>query len=510
MAREISPIDGQVIDVTSTAGFSAGDYIYATSTGYQALSTVPFGSTSTRIAGTLYTSPAASVGQSALVGPQVISGTYSGTSITPAGLISSSSITVNSQAPVCAALTSGRFVVARVNSSGNIFATVYNANGTVFTAETQISTGGLMYFNNSYGTLAVAGTSDGAFVVGSGRNGGASNGFWIGKFNEALVSQWTNAQIDAGNTWAGACQMIALPNGNIVWAGQRNSSGFYYVFNSSGVTQTSASINSGSSSAVGNGLNLAAGTNYWYSINKDQNNNTSRVSIYDLSGSYINAITSPYNGNQQTIAVLPNNNVLIVDSSTNQGSALNWQIRTENLGSSVNSNSINCNFGPSYIQNNLYAATNTQFVQMGQHGSNGTTQLFVQTSTTTGTTYQAAVASGAYCAYALGLNNVGCLIQVSGGITSGTVNFINGGPTILNNGASLSGSITYPTYTFVGVAVTPCSAGGTGKVLIRGTTNVRSVYGSSSSLLGFNATPSGSPVANQGSIIGRTITLEGQ
>ena len=61
----------------------------------------------------------------------------------------------------------------------------------------------------------------------------------------------------------------------------------------------------------------------------------------------------------------------------------------------------------------------------------------------------------------------------------------------------------------VGVALTAASAGGTGKILTRGTAEVRSTLPNMPGALSFNHANYGTPGGIRGSVAGRTVTFEG-
>lgn len=97
-------------------------------------------------------------------------------------------------------------------------------------------------------------------------------------------------------------------------------------------------------------------------------------------------------------------------------------------------------------------------------------------------------------------------------MTSGSAISIEGkaGAALVTPTAFAYGSTLTPsqTGTCVGVALTAASAGGTGKILVRGTAEVRSTLPNMPGSLSFNHTNYG-PGGIRGSVAGRTVTFEG-
>jgi len=509
MSRNLQqlPSNARVVSVTSSTGFNPGDYIYSSSSGLVTLSTVTAGTTSTVIAGNVFTSGAVSLSVSALQGPLAISGTYSGTTLTP-GVVQNGPITIanNSCYVRCAAMTNGNFAIARA-SGANIYIRVLSQTGATVVSEITAAS------NRSSSTssnFAICGTADGGVAL---AYANTSNTIVFIKYNSTLTQTATLNTTSISSP--GGMNMKGTSSGRIA-LGVANGSNYCYVFT------CASDLTGGYTSTNFNGNNYSS-ANGWASIGTttsdrifttNYDNIFSGVSIigtYNSSGGGVNSTSTSYTSGYWTCVGTTDGYCGLVNAN---GSTLYYS-KYSTAPSLISSNNISLSaFYTSYIDSagaienglvNLVGFSNsTTYVGMIASTSSSTFSTPAYNFGTTGLSYY-------YTAAEMGLNGVTCVVTNSASLTgNASVYFVYGSSQTIANGSTQTGSISYPTYTFYGVAVSGCTAGGTGLVQVAGSAAVNSNYGSASTLTGFSQKGLGSPIANAGNIIGRSLNLEGQ
>lgn len=512
MSRELTPTTNQIVNVQSTNGFSVGEYIYATSTGLNPISSVGIGTTQCVIGGVVQTGVLASATTANLISPSGLGGTYTGSTIAPNVSITNVNVpTVPSSAaaPVICALTNGNFAVVQ-GSGSEFFLTIYSGTGAVVSAQANMGISNRIgYSSNSYG---ICGTADGGFALFYGMNDGFSSS--LRKYNASGTQQWAITFSTGSGTFENSC--ASSSNGNIMVVWSVSNSGRYAIYNSSGVVQVSSSqINGGTQITTGGGsLRCTAltsdGNSYFATTNYDTNNGQNRVAVYNQNTGYVNNQNAGSYGYYTSLAALVNGQFMWVWEGSGSFVYAYFNSSLTNTFGSTGLNIPNMGGYGAYVQNNFYGCENNQAVFTVTNNS-GQPIIGVRTGTSTATSTQlSSRVTGGYQASALGLNGkFATLLTLSSNYNDVVLNISYGTTQSLSNGSAITGSITYPTYTFYGVSVSNCSPGGVGKVLIKGVTSVNSNYGSASTPTGFNVKGSQSPIANSGYVVGRSVTLEG-
>jgi hypothetical protein len=502
----------QVITVQSSTGFAPGDYIYVNNGNYVPVSSVAVGSTNTVIAGTAYTGSLATLSTSAFIGPVSVSGTYSGTTISP-GAVVAGPLTFTAPGDVMrvAALSNGNFVICRPVGS-TIYVGIYSSTGSVVVAETALITD----FRATGGSYDVTATGDGYIAISYAGVSSSSYGLFVKKYNLSLTQLWSY-QFGSGSVFTGNVNNASVSSGQIATGYYSGGLGKIMTVSSSGSLLSDTYFNGGSNYYTYLPSITAGTNNQFYSVNYDWGSTSSLYgATYTAAGAFssyngLSYISSGYSTYPHVIA-LANGNLAFAGCNS---STLAWTTTNSSLSTIAGGQTSPANMPNTCVYGKTLTTSDSSI--FGVFGSSNATSNYpyYTVQATSGGSFVtpvniAAVNTGQYVSGAAqGPNGIACVVFQNSGPTTGYAYFIGGTNQTVTNGATLTGQISYPTYTFVGVAVSTCSAGGTGQVMVKGTTTVGSGYGSASTLTGFDLTSSGSPVANKGSIIGRTITLNG-
>jgi len=505
----------------TTNGFSAGDYVYLTSTGYERVATVPVGNGGTMIAGIpvingIVQAPGATYQR----GPVAVGGNYAGSTITSGTPVAAPVVDgVNSFSANIKTLLGGNYVILRRNSNTITF-TIVNDTNTVVVNTTTVTTNA----NANTNSAALAARSDGGFTVFFLRNsdgrvayvGYNASGVQVYSSNFENNPSGSNAGFNACGLSQGGCAF-----------GMRNASGnvVFGVINSAinGGTVVSDFQNPPGNFGVNSGpvLDGLLGTAnggfggfviHWYSPNNGRN----QYAIRNESGGGLTSGEFSNSGSSQPgVAALTDggfvgiiNGGSLVAQRFTRSSAANVS-SVINDGIPVINSNFNCMVG---------ALPNGGFVVSTYDSSGWPTYIRQSNPASTGnyswsslTTVISSNVSNvdSYQFSTIGTNgSIFWVYKATGGTAPfTTVPYYTDG--ITNGQSFTSPPITYPTRVFAGVALTSASAGTTGQIAVNGSVSLSSSYPLLTSNISFDLTSSNSPAANKGFVSGRTVNLKG-
>jgi hypothetical protein len=544
-------------EVYTDTGFSAGDYVYnygsgsigsAPNAGSYALFNITFPIGGYGFGTYFQAFPTGlTFSKANFIGPQTgpTTYTYSGTSSTFGGTqLAATTIqaTASQQGPASATLTNGNIVTIFNNSTGG---TLYFqittpagsavANGTIATnvltsdyttyygknyAVCALNAGGfaVVWTNTSSYLSSASYSATGTNIVAASQIYSAGNAYlpWIiVNSSDTPVISWTNSTSGGGT---GTVAYFGNGIGSALTASYPPTSGSFSPDSAIRMVITGNQLSWVFTDKSTNSTNIFGySSNYLSSFSQ-----TSYTTFSNASTSYGSEIfiTPTYSG---YLAVAWQYGAILYLACYPQNSAA-----ISSIGAITTYNTPGCSFGVvPYLGNaTTYSGTQDATLVYYRNGS-GT---FMNTAVVTYPSASATPVVSSITTTAIDANHPGprySYVNLFGNYngvlypavttTYPTLIEINNFP--LTNGTAYNVPATYSSltppygYTFIGVAATTASAGSFGSVVVNGTTQLNSSYGTSSTPKAFNYNPLNRPNSiwngNRGFVVNRTVTLQG-
>jgi hypothetical protein len=561
MARVITPSGDEVRTVYSSAGFAAGDYVFQTASGFEKASGIapwPIKANATWIGGSVSNlGMGFSSSADILLGPSQAGGIYSGSAITSGSTtLSTKTFSITNSGAVVVRLSSGNWMVGtNRTSTSDPLVTIYDPTFTTIIQTISQNLGiNYTYYrivpDNSGGALFLGGSGQTTYfhyIAETSTNVYAMSGYYSqsGSWNmyantanlitDGYVSMWGNNGGSGGNstetkitytprvantpsestfnTGGGNCTLSSNGGGAVYFdrgvydstlLGTKTCAVLYYtavgtsfvLVYDNGVASTSSASFSFTSYGPG-------------SISESLGRPTFR-----RSGGAGTAILPLYSSSTSTIRLWQGN--------INSSGFFTFGFFTGNITNTANtlggllhtaiypiSNPLNddCDLLLTYARVSGTGYANCARIITGAL-ANGvvptvSAEIVINSNTLTpGITYLPLNYWDTFSNNVLGFSPTSSTVGTVAGVAGAALS--SPAPFAYSQGLSPS-----QTGTCVGVALTAASAGGTAKILVRGTAEVRSTLPNMPGALSFNHANYGTPGGIRGSVAGRTVTFEG-
>ena len=561
MARTISPSNNQVQDVYSSGGFAAGDYVFLTSTGFekcQASGSFPLKANATQLFGNAYPIGMGIVNLTDyLLGPSQAGGTYTGPAINSGDAnVADTTVTSFYGWATTARLSGGNIVVCGVSGS-TVYANIYNS-----TATTLITTASVNFSSSINFLRVIPDNSNGLVVLVSDTNPYArfaylanTTGNTFQFSSSLLISSALSNAVQYGYCAISTQGIVSLAGYNLSTSypiimkatylpgsastptllTSSQGSDFLYgtemagcvmnmpvFFPASGYTSPRFGFiyqDSGSSNAHRLGLDTNSTGNASFSSTASANPGNR----YTLGNSAVLCRNGAFSNQCMMAPTATGSSIYILMAAFNTNLALNSMAYSAaiNVASTVVSYSdlnlftisdpsvTGCSLLLTYTRNNGSGGTFkcARIISSADIASGGSPSVGSEIILNSGTE----TSSYAYSVSQINYDIFGNGVFGSNFVSGSSVSFAaKAGASITTPqpfayANSLSPASTGPC---VGVALTSASAGGIGKILTRGTAQVRSGLPSAPVALSFNHA-NYAPGGIKGTVTGRTVTFEG-
>lgn len=519
--------------VTTTTGFSAGDYVYTTPTGIGTRTTgnVSIGADTPYVGTTWITTGIQSVNfRAASLGPLIDQGTYSGTTRTMGGVTTASSTIValgSTNFHRSCTLLNGN-IVQMYSVGANLYFRIVDVSGNIVVAQTTLSS--TLFTSSNVGGFACCTLTSGniQFI------------FQNGTTNQVTTSQYnpTGGQVVApGNKSSGVSQfgnisMAALSGGGSVALG---SSGYtatmgtprIIIFDSTGSVNdiVNGSYSSGQSKYMPVvGLPASYGTNIWGYYCQDSVNGAgsyAQLAMY-TNGTAMFSFTNTYStmnsggGGVFNMTFTTDGYILAISYFGGPYYFKALYTKTTNTSGSITS-----------IANGSIGNGNSAFVSALPNGgvscvamTNGGDAYINSATSSMAFNSQVQVTgapisvSNAQDGFFAATTASGVAVMNYSAITTNYPSSIIAAVIPATNGVtSLTGNTYLPSagYYLMGVAATDAAANGTGEVIVNGTAQLGSTYPSASTPIyySFQANANQPIFGQRGSVTATTVTLKG-
>jgi len=518
--------------VTTTTGFSAGDYVYTTPTGIgtRATGNVGIGSDTPYVATTFISTGIQSVAfRSASLGPLVDQGIYSGTTRTMGAITTAASTVVassdNNFQRACTLLNGN--ICQMYNQGANLYFRIINTSGTVIVAQTTLTTS--LTTSSNVGGFACCTLTSGniqfVFQVGTAFYVKSVQYTSAGAVAVAMSDQYTDTN-QYGNI-----SLAALSGGGSIMLG---SSGYTATIstprccrlNSTGgiIATFSGSASSGSCKYEPVlGLPASYGTDIWCYYTQDSFSGAgSQAQLVMYSGAtHITSFTNTYSS-----------------MNSSGGGVFNMTFSTDGFILAVSYFGAPYIFKARYTKTSETSGTVTSIANGGIGSGNGATlsalpdggascvavsnggQVYINTAPSSmswgsqveiGSSITATGGQDGFLAVGTAggvavINYRAVSTFFTNSVIAATLPATNGVTTLIGNSYNPSTG-----YYLMGVAATDAAANGTGEVIINGTAQLGSAYPTATTPIyySFQSTAGQALFGQRGSVVATTVTLKG-
>lgn len=563
MARVITPSGDQVRTVYSSGGFAAGDYVFQTASGFEkAAGVIPWPVKANSAWGVGNSPIGLAFGFSGaadyLLGPSQSGGSYTGSAISFGdNRYANTSSTITSGSIFNATQLSNGYYLLAYGSGPSFTVQVYNSTFTTLFATFTISSG----LPQLYTTRLYPDNSGGCVVAGVNNSTGYINVFYVANTSgdNYGISGTSSVSRNINVIWNFSSSPGALAADGILYLGGRDDSSgsnwawmgkyVYSPRSTSGGTLSFSTFDVGSTvgsttivvtkTSFGNTTPYAymilnwGGNSAFYTL-YDQNSPLSSASpnfttgvsgfgapleslgaaVFYPIGTYGSIVFPMISGTSLQFQSIPLNSAGgIVGGSTFKTGTITL---ASTIGTTISARtSIGLMTSSNLSASNpdlavYYPRTNGSFQSPYARLITGGLSSGVVPTSSAEVLLNSTTSTSDYTGVLASFNPYSGLIQGCAYGSSFTIQGTAAGslstPQPFTYGTSLTPA---QTGTCVGVALTAASAGGTGKILVRGTAEVRSTLPNMPGSLSFNHANYGTPGGIRGSVAGRTVTFEG-
>lgn len=529
----VSPGSYAVASVTTTTGFSAGDYVYTTPTGIgtRATGNVPIGSDSPYVGVTWISTGLQSVAfRTVSYGPMVDQGTFSGTTRTfGQNVITTNTVKATTSYHVRQCTLANGNVVLMYNTGSSLFFKVIDYTGATIVAETTIATN--LQTSTQSGNFACCTLTSGNIQFAWTSNAGSYE-IWTSQYSSAGAVVISGANRSSGIPSPGNFSMAALSGGGSVLLGSNGHTSIIYnpyvhIFNELGnyVSAFTASYGvsgSGQYYVQVVGLPASYGTNIWVYCSQEtlgSNSYNPVVGVYSSSSAITSVTLSELGGtsNGETFNMTFSTDGYICAAVWN-GSIYCYKLtytKATNTSGTLTKGAYT--YIASGSSGTLQASTDGAVVCIAHTGNSASVSKMTSANVTTSpVNFASNVRSqgggypGAFCGASFGSGVVSALY-----INTSTQVSQSGGASIAatNGSTVLTGSSYTPAtgYYLMGVAATTAAANATGQVIVNGTAQLGSTYPTVTTPVyySFQSTGGDTLFSQRGSVVATTATLRG-